>query len=78
MRNNGLDIRSVLLFIFGVLFALGDAIFVIFLYNWFSDDILYGNGAVLGVFVSLVVVGVLFPSILFIIVLYLLWSGGKP
>ena len=69
MSKNELDIGSVFLLIFGVLFALGDAIFVIYLYNWFSDDIMYGNGAVLGVFVSLVVVGVLFPSILFIIVI---------
>jgi len=60
--------RHILLIIIGIIFALGDAIFVFFLYKEFSDNILSSNGAVLGVFVSLVVIGVLTPSLLFIYV----------
>jgi hypothetical protein len=68
LKSKMIEFRYILLIIFCIIFALGDAIFVIFIYKEFSDNILSSNGAVLGVFVSLVVIGVLTPSLLFIYV----------
>jgi hypothetical protein len=66
MRNKWFNQRHIILIIIGILFALGDAMLVSFVYIEFSDKMLSSNGGILGVFVSLVVIGVLFPSILFV------------
>ena len=65
MRNIRFDLRGIFLIVVGFLFMLGVAILAINLYSLISDNALFGNGAILGVFVSLVVIGVLIPSIIF-------------
>ena len=68
MRCERITLRNIFLIVIGILIAFVDAILVYYLYSEFPENMLSSKGAMLGVFVSLVMIGVLFPSLLFIYV----------